>query len=303
MFVEDKIIEEIKVEERTTNEKIVLVGEGVFPIIKDAKGNDITDIPNTGLGIAGTVQGEGKLAGTPSLFIRLASCNLRCIWQMEDGSFCQCDTSYASFHPEGKKSWDVDDIVSVVRHNIGNMQHVVITGGEPLLQKKGVTSLCQKLKKNLGVHITVESNGTLFDDELAKWVDLFSISPKLSNSVPSLEKLKYYKEEETGASKYHHEIRKNINALQSYVDITKATHMELQLKFVVGKSSDEEEIVNDYINFLSGIEKNDIMLMPLGATHEQIIKSTPIVLKACVKNGWKFSPRIHIDIFGSKKGV
>ncbi len=303
MFVEDKVIEEIKSLGKTTNEKLVLVGEGVFPIIKNAQGKNIEENPNTGLSIAGTVQGEGKLAGTPSLFIRLASCNLRCIWQMEDGSLCQCDTSYASFHPEGKRSWDVDEIVSVVRHNLGNIQHVVITGGEPLLQKKGVEALSKKLKTSLNVHITVESNGTLYDEELAQWVDLFSISPKLSNSVPSLDKLQHYKESETGASKYHHQIRRNIKALQSYVDLVKSTDKELQLKFVVGKSTDEDEIINDYINLLSGVDKNDIMLMPLGATHEQLAKSTPVVLKSCIKNGWKFSPRIHIDIFGSKKGV
>ncbi len=303
MIVQDKVIEEIKTLGRTTNENLVLVGEGVFPIIKNAQGNNIEENPNTGLGIAGTVQGEGKLAGTPSLFIRLASCNLRCIWQMEDGSLSQCDTSYASFHPEGKRSWDVDEIVSVVRHNLGNIQHVVITGGEPLLQKHGVAALSKRLKMDLNVHITVESNGTLYDDELAQWVDLFSISPKLSNSVPSLDKLQFYNELETGASKYHHEIRRNIKALQSYVDLVKSTDKELQLKFVVGKSTDEDEIINDYISLLSGVDKNDIMLMPLGATHEQLAKSTPIVLKSCIKNGWKFSPRIHIDIFGSKKGV
>ncbi len=303
MLVKENIREDVIEAQFVEDAKLVLVGEGVFPITKDANGKEIKDIPNTGFCIAGTVQGEGKLAGTPSLFIRLASCNLRCIWQMEDGSLCKCDTSYASFHPDDKKIWDVNEIVSTVRNNIGNMNHVVITGGEPLLQKKGVRVLCKKLKEEIGVHITIESNGTLFDEELSQWVDLFSISPKLSNSVPSAEKLKFYGEDENGSSRYHHEIRRNITALQSYINTVNNSDKELQLKFVVGKAADEAEIVNDYLKQLSEYNQQDIMLMPLGATHDQLAKSTPIVLKMCIENGWKFSPRIHIDIFGSKQGV
>ncbi|WP_233145483.1 7-carboxy-7-deazaguanine synthase QueE [Labilibacter marinus] len=279
--------------------KLVLVGEGVFPITKDAEGKHINDCPQTGLQIAGTIQGEGKLAGTPSLFIRLASCNLRCIWQMVDGSFCRCDTSYASFHPDDKKTWDIAEIVLLVKHNIGEMQHVVITGGEPLLQKNGVTELCKAIKQELDLHITIETNGTLYDEKLTQFVDLFSISPKLSNSVPSSEKLTFYKEEETGASRYHHEVRRNIPVLQNYIDSAK----DLQLKFVVGMQSDADEIISDYLNVLERYNKQDIMLMPLGATHEQIEQSNPIVLQLCIQNGWKYTPRIHIEIFGSKQGV
>ncbi len=283
--------------------KLVLVGEGVFPVTKDAEGNMLSAIPNTGLDISGTIQGEGKLAGTPSLFVRLASCNLRCIWQMADGSYCRCDTSYASFHPDDKKSWEITEIVALIKQNIGNMQHVVITGGEPLLQKKGVAALCKQLKQDLDLHITLESNGTQFDTELSKWIDLFSISPKLSNSVPTKDKLTFYNEGETGASKYHHEVRRNISALQDYIVFSKENNKDLQLKFVVGKQSDADEILRDYLEVLNGYDKQDILLMPLGAKHEQIEKSNPIVLKMCLQNGWKYTPRIHIEIFGSKQGV
>jgi len=285
-----------------TESKLVLVGEGVFPITKDGKGNALSAQPNTGIDVAGTIQGEGKLAGTPSLFIRLASCNLRCIWQMTDGSFCKCDTSYASFHPDDKKSWSVKEIIDTVKENIGQMDHVVVTGGEPLLQKKGLAVLCRELKK-LNLHVTIESNGTLFDEEVAQWVDLYSISPKLSNSIPSVEKLSFYNEEENGASRYHHEVRRNISALQSYIDFAKENKKDLQLKFVVGKHSDAEEIKRDYLQVLKNYNKQDILLMPLGATHEQIGISNPLVLKMCIENGWKYTPRVHIEIFGSKMGV
>ena len=299
--------EELKVNHTETgitgSARLVLAGDGVFPITKDKHGNILKHQPNTGIDIAGTIQGEGKLAGTPSLFIRLASCNLRCVWQMDDGSFCKCDTSYASFRPENKSVLQVGDIVDLVRHNIGNMQHVVITGGEPMLQKEGLAELCRLIKKELHLHITVETNGTIFDKEVAQYIDLFSISPKLSNSVPSKDKLEYFEEGETGASKFHHEVRRNLNVLQSYIYFANSLEKDLQLKFVVGKASDAAEIKNDYLDLLMGYSQNDILLMPLGASQQQITQSTPIVLKMCIQNGWKFTPRVHIDLFGSKQGV
>jgi 7-carboxy-7-deazaguanine synthase len=172
-----------------------------------------------------------------------------------------------------------------------------------MLQKRGVAALCQQIKEELDLHITIETNGTIYDEEVAKWVDLYSISPKLSNSVPNTEKLAFYDEAETGASKLHHEVRKNMNALQSYIDYSQKHAKDLQLKFVVGRNQDEKEIQRDYLEVLKNYKKQDIVLMPLGAKHEQIVQSNPIVLKMSIQNGWKYTPRIHIDIFGSKQGV
>lgn len=284
-------------------EKLVLASEGVFPVIKDMHGKTIKDQPQTGLLMPGTIQGEGKLAGVPSLFIRLSSCNLRCIWQMDDGSFCRCDTTYASFHPDQTQEIEVSNIIQWLRHNIGAVRHVVITGGEPLLQKKPLASLCKKIKQELDLHITLESNGTLFDEEVAQWVDLYSISPKLSNSVPSPEKLKHYNLKESGPFKFHGERRHNLNALQAYIDICNKSDKEVQLKFVIGKTDDYKEVKSDFLNKLKGYKQNDILLMPLGATQEEIAKSAPLVLEMSIANGWRYSPRVHIDLFGSKQGV
>jgi 7-carboxy-7-deazaguanine synthase len=77
--------------------KITLANEGVFPIVRDKDGQLLPQVPATGITVAGTIQGEGKLAGVPSLFIRFSSCNLRCIWQLPDGTYSKCDTPYASF--------------------------------------------------------------------------------------------------------------------------------------------------------------------------------------------------------------
>ncbi len=284
-------------------EKLVLAKEGVFPVVKDHLGNNIIDKPQTGLLSSGTIQGEGKLAGVPSLFVRLSGCNLRCIWQMEDGSFCRCDTTYASFHPDQIIELDVEQIFNWIRHNLGNIKHVVITGGEPLLQKKALAPLCKKLKSELDIHITLESNGSLFDEELARWVDLFSISPKLSNSVPSPEKIAAYGLKENGPFKFHNAKRLNIETLQAYIDLCSGSDKELQLKFVIGKREDYKEIKADFLEQLKNWYSDDILLMPLGGTQEEIAKSSPMVLEMAILNGWRYSPRVHIDLFGSKSGV
>jgi len=284
-------------------EKLILAKEGVFPVIKDHNGKHINDKPQTGFHFAGTIQGEGKLSGVPSLFVRLSSCNLRCIWQMKDGSFCQCDTTYASFHPNQVMELTVQQLFDWIKHNLGHLKHVVITGGEPLLQKKALATLCQRLKEELQVHITLETNGTLFDPEVAQWVDLFSLSPKLSNSSPTPEKLSAYDLKEAGPLIYHNEKRINLKALQAYIDLTNTTDKDLQLKFVVGKQDDDKEIKSDFLQHLNNWNNNDILLMPLGATHEQIAQSSPLALEMAITNAWRYSPRIHIDLFGSKSGV
>ncbi len=284
-------------------DKLVLAKEGVFPVVKDHKGNLLTDQPKTGIELPGTIQGEGKLAGVPSLFIRLSSCNLRCIWQMEDGSFCRCDTTYASFHPDHILEFSPDEVFDWVSHNLGAIRHVVLTGGEPLLQKKPLAQLCRRLKEELGVHLTLESNGSLFDAEVARWIDLFSISPKLSNSTPNPEKLAHYGLKEAGPYKFHGQKRLNLEALQSYIDLTQDGKKQLQFKFVVGKTNDYLEIQADFLTPLTNWKQEDILLMPLGATREEIAQSSPLVLEMAIRHGWRFSPRVHIELFGSKSGV
>ncbi|MCU4156920.1 7-carboxy-7-deazaguanine synthase QueE [Carboxylicivirga sp. A043] len=284
-------------------EKLILAKEGVFPVTKDRNGLLLEETPQTGLHIAGTIQGEGKLAGVPSLFIRLSGCNLRCIWQMEDGTYSRCDTRYASFQPNEIIELEVDKVVDWVRYNIGNIKHVVITGGEPLLQRRALADLCQKLKEQLNVHITIESNGSIFDENVAAWVDLFSISPKLSNSVPSPEKLAVFGLKENTVFKKHAQKRVNIEALQSYVDLANNSNKELQLKFVVGRKNDYKEILSDFIEQLNNCQASDILLMPLGATKVEVSRSSPMVLDMAIANGWRFSPRVHIELFGSKSGV
>src|SRR5436305_4618194 len=116
-----------------------------------------------------SIQGEGILAGVPSVFVRTSGCNLRCTW---------CDTKYASWHPEGTEM-SVDDVVSrVAEFGCG---YCVLTGGEPMVAK-GIHELAEKLRSS-GKHITIETAATVSPNGIA--CDLASLSPKLSNSTPN----------------------------------------------------------------------------------------------------------------------
>lgn len=282
---------------------LLLACEGVFPIVNDSNGNTLNSIPATGLGVAGTIQGEGKLAGTPSLFIRLSGCNLRCIWQLPDGTFSRCDTHHASFSSKGAFRMKVNEVISLLRHNLGNIRHVVITGGEPLLQKLALRTLTANLKNELNLHVTLETNGTIYDSEVASHVDLFSISPKLFNSVPTKEKLQALRLMPANVYQDHNRARTNLAALQAYLNICAATIKDIQFKFVVGLPSDEDDIVNNYLNHLVGWDPSHVMVMPLGATREELAVSIPMAIEMAIRHGWRFTSRVHVDLFGSKIGV
>jgi 7-carboxy-7-deazaguanine synthase len=283
--------------------KLVLANEGVFPITRNQYGQPLNHIPATGLNISGTIQGEGKLTGVPSLFVRLASCNLRCIWTLPDGSFCRCDTPYASFNAEQDLQLSTNEVFELIKHNIGDLNHVVITGGEPLLQHKALAILTNRLKTELNLHLTVETNGTLFAEDVAQHIDLFSISPKLSNSDPSPQKIEKYGLRPAGPLNYHASKRKNTEVLQEYINFCNSTGKEMQLKFVIGQKDDYIEIKKEFLENLYNWKKDDIMLMPLGATPEELKTTSNMVLEMAIKNGWRFASRMHIDLFGPIPGV
>jgi 7-carboxy-7-deazaguanine synthase len=131
-----------------------------------------SDLPKTAarLRIAETftsLQGEGRLTGTRSFFIRTSGCNLRCWF---------CDTPYASWQPEG--DWATIDRL-VADATLSGCRHVVVTGGEPMLPI-GIVELVNRLRAE-SMHVTIETAGTVFRDVPA---DLMSISPKLAGSGP-----------------------------------------------------------------------------------------------------------------------
>lgn len=299
---------------------IRLVTNGIFPVLRGFDGNLLDDSPRTGYPLAGTIQGEGKLAGIPVIFIRTAGCNLRCTWIDDLGKVDICDTPYSSHSVEETEDWEVDNVVKLVELNLGNIKHVIISGGEPTIQPGPLVNLINKLKKKLKLHVTVETNGVHYVPELAWSVDLFSISPKLKSSEPNENKNKLIdKPVDEHYIRDHALLRKSTDTIQKYINA--CHHMEsyygdipdteysrralkdFQLKFVIAKEEDEYEIKNDFLSKLGLFKNEDILVMPLGSTPEKTAEHTDIAVKMALRNGWRFAPRIHLDVFGDKAGT
>ncbi|MDX2148899.1 MAG: 7-carboxy-7-deazaguanine synthase QueE [Planctomycetota bacterium] len=229
-----------------------------------------------------SVQGEGSLTGVPSFFIRVSGCNLRCAW---------CDTPYASWKPEGTTRRVAELIDDAGRSGV---RHAVVTGGEPMLFE-AIEPLCAGLRER-GIHVTIETAGTVFRRVAC---DLMSISPKLANSTPT--------QERAGAWAARHEERRiNVPVLRALVD----AYPDRQLKFVVmdpagrgdsGEAADLAEI-EALVSELDGVRPEQIMLMPEGVVSPRA-EFKQWVARACVERGWRYCGRLHIEIFGNKRGT
>jgi 7-carboxy-7-deazaguanine synthase len=216
-----------------------------------------------------SIQGEGMLAGVPSFFIRTSGCNLRCAW---------CDTPYTSWQPEGRRS-RVRELLAAA--SAAGLRHVVVTGGEPLLQRE-LAELTRGLAAN-GHHITVETAGTVapeFD------CHLLSVSPKTSNSDP-----------EGRFRERHRDLRANLAPLRRLL----ARHPEHQLKFVVAGEGDVGDIL-DIVRRLD-VARDRVLLMPEGRTAEQVATHAPAVARLCLRHGFRYTPRLHLELFGPGRGV
>jgi 7-carboxy-7-deazaguanine synthase len=221
-----------------------------------------------------SIQGEGKLAGVPSVFVRASGCNLRCAW---------CDTPYASWEPEGS-DLAVDEIVRQVAEH--RCRHVVVTGGEPLIMPD-IVELCAKLK-DARLHVTVETAATVFKPIE---VDLVSLSPKLSNSTP-------YDRDGGRFAVSHERQRINLDAIQAFMNL----RADLQIKFVVSSEADVDEAQGILVQ-LDGWEPPDVMLMPEGTTAADLEARAGWIIEICKREGFRFCPRLHIALFGNTRGT
>ena len=275
--------------------KLNLVKGGIFPIKTNL------DVESTGFKYSGTFQGEGKLTGTACLFVRTSACNLRCAWVGLDGKGSPCDTPYSSHNPE-KNIMEVDDIVKIIQENTieQHIKHIVISGGEPTMQTEALEEIMERLYSN-GYHITIETNATIYSEGISKYGDLISMSPKLSSSTPHESNLK-----DTGIKfnqkwvEKHERDRINIPVIQLYANGRSLYGNDFQLKFVVSTDKDIEEI--EYIvNQLYGINPSDICLMPEGTDVDTLTSRTGWIAEQAIKRGWRFSPRLHVMMFGKNR--
>jgi len=218
------------------------------------------------------VQGEGVLVGVPSVFVRLSGCNLRCKW---------CDTPYASWAPEGDDLM-LGAVLAEVRRYWPT--HVVVTGGEPMIAP-AIGVLTQRLKA-LDLHITIETAGTVYQPVSC---DLMSISPKLANSTP-------HRREAGKWAAQHDRLRYQPEVLKRLMG-----EYEYQLKFVVSSEEDLQEI--DTIVEETGADRSRVMLMPEGTTVETIYERAAWIVEVCKRERFRYSPRLHIDLWGDKRGV
>jgi 7-carboxy-7-deazaguanine synthase len=221
-----------------------------------------------------SIQGEGKLMGVPSIFVRASGCNLRCTW---------CDTPYTSWEPEG---WDMP--VAEIMRAIGEFpaKHVVLTGGEPMIMPD-VTELCGAIKSS-GYHLTIETAATVFHPVP---LDLASLSPKLSNSTPT--------DRENGRfAAMHDRQRLNVPAIQRFIDHAP----DFQLKFVVSSKADVPEI-ESLLGELKNWSPSDVLLMPEGIDATVLQERSGWIGAICKRKDYRFCPRLHILLYGNKRGT
>ena len=220
-----------------------------------------------------SVQGEGRLVGVPSAFIRTSGCNLRCWF---------CDSNYTSWQPEGANH-TIAEILSAT--SAFPTQHVVVTGGEPLLAPE-IEVLCLSLAER-GYHITVETAATVYKPILC---DLASLSPKLASSTP-------FDREEGRFAERHERLRLQFDVVQAFMD-----RSDYQLKFVIDSPKDLPEVLS-ILERLHGVDSGKVLLMPQAVTRQQLDERSPWLMEACKKHGFRFCPRLQIEVFGNVRGT
>jgi 7-carboxy-7-deazaguanine synthase len=220
-----------------------------------------------------SLQGEGKLLGIPSVFIRTSGCNLRCVW---------CDTPYTSWRPEGKE-WSLDRILTSTRKY--PTRYAVITGGEPLLAPD-LEQLTEALKRER-YHITIETAATLFKPVRC---DLMSISPKLANSTP-------WKRENGKFAAMHEQRRLNLPVIRRLMK-----DCNYQLKFVVDKKPDFAEI-EQILGQLQNADRSRVVIMAQGTTRAVLREKARWIVEMCKVHGFAYTPRLHIELYGNRRGT
>jgi 7-carboxy-7-deazaguanine synthase len=215
-----------------------------------------------------SIQGEGSLLGVPSVFIRTSGCNLRCSW---------CDTPYTSWQPEGEER-SLDQILELVASFPA--RHAVVTGGEPMIAP-GIVPLTGRLRAR-GLHITIETAGTVFAPVAC---DLMSISPKLANSTP-----------DGSWAAQHDRLRFQPDVLRRLMGVC-----DYQLKFVVAKPGDLDEIQRIVDQLRADPAK--VILMPEGIDASVLRERGAWLAEIAKSEGFRFSPRLHIELWGNRRAV
>ena len=202
-----------------------------------------------------SLQGEGISLGKPVVFVRLSGCHLRCVW---------CDTKYTWPLSSGEKM-TLAEIVKEIKKFPA--KHIVITGGEPLLQQDELKKLLEKLP---GYYVEMETSGDI-KPTLGKLIDHYNCSPKLSSA-------------------------KNQN-----FSLKKFPKSKTWYKFVIDNEAELKEVkkmMKDH-----NIDKDRVILMPQGIDTKELSERSKWLAEICKKENFRFSPRMHIYIWGNTLGT
>jgi organic radical activating enzyme len=210
-----------------------------------------------------SIQGEGPTAGVPAVFIRLQGCSVGCGW---------CDTKY-SWDPEGGREVELEALVAVA---LGHpCRRAVITGGEPL-----ESSLFGPLSRALAAvsfAIEVETSGTLAPPPDVPGAIQWNVSLKLAGSGVAEDR------------------RINAAAIRAF------SERDAWWKFVVADPRDVAEVVRLSEQF--ALPRERTLLQPQALRPEELVDRSQWVVEACKRHGFRFSPRLHIALWGARRGV
>ena len=237
------------------------------------------------------VQSEGSRAGYPTIVVRTSGCTHRCYF----GEGGWCDSWYTSIHPE-KGKYTFQNIIDFYDQH-PHISEMMLTGGSPTMHPTIVNELTH-LANERDIFITIETEGSHFL-QTDYPINLLSISPKFSNSIPVLGV-----ETPQGAItdekmvKRHNKFRLNKDAIKKSIDY----HSDYHIKPVLDKELSMVEEVEEFINDLD-IPKNKVWAMPAGDTRISLMESYPIVMDFVRDRGWRFTGRAHIMAFNDQREV
>ena len=217
-----------------------------------------------------SIQGEGPNFGKPAIFLRTAQCNLKCTW---------CDTKYTwdwknyDFSKEVKEM-TIDEVKDTITEL--EIKHLVITGGEPLLQQDDLADLLSFLKPDF--YVEVETNCTILPNKmLTDLIDQWNVSPKTKNSGNPLE------------------LCENNECYYFFANQENAF-----FKYVVEDETDIPEIKKFVTKYK--IPEKRVQLMTQASTKEEINIREKSISKLAKSNNFAFSPRLHVAMWGSQRG-
>lgn len=216
-----------------------------------------------------TIQGEGPSAGRRAGFVRLGRCNLSCRW---------CDTAYTwdwDRHDPAEELHAVPVPEVLARLDAMGAGLVVVTGGEPLLQQHHLPPLLEQARAR-GWRVEVETSGTIAPTLADHLVDRYNVSPKLASSGVAL------------GRRYRPEV------LRRFREGGRAA-----FKFVVAEPSELDEVEA----MVSECELSPVWVMPEGTDAETVLARMRALAEAVIARGWNLTPRLHVLVWGDRRGV